>query len=143
MPRAAALRTPRDDVAAEAAEREERELQDRLDDHYREAAAGRLSARGLTIVEAELLPQIEAARARARQVAEPSVLQEIDPLRVAETWPDQPVALRRNIILALADVRLSANAKGKRVTVARFGESRWRGDGETWADWMDRGGFPL
>jgi site-specific DNA recombinase len=132
-----------DDAGVDDAEREERELQQRLDDHYREAAGGRLTARGLGIVEADLLPQIEAARARAnrmRQHAIPSRLRGIDPAELAATWTDQPPAVRRDAIMLFADLRLSANSKGKRATPWRFAESRWRGDTATWGQvWVEAG----
>lgn len=135
-----------DDAGLDAAERDERDLQQRLDDHYREAAAGRLTARGLGMVEADLLPQIEAARARVgrlRQSAAPSRLRGLDPLELAATWVDQPPAIRRDVIMLLADVRLSANSKGKRATPWRFAESRWRGESTTWGQrWTDAGELP-
>jgi len=133
-----------DDTGRAAAEREERELQLRLDEHYRESAAGRLSARGLGIVEADLLPKIEAARARARQRTLPSRLRGLDPVELADTWLEQPASVRRDAIMMCADVRLSANSKGKRATPWRFAESRWRGDALTWGQvWTQAGEAPL
>lgn len=140
------LTTQGDDAAVEAAEMEERGIQQRLDDHYREAAAGRLTARGLGMVEADLLPQIEAARARVarlRQSVAPSRLRGLDPLELAATWVDQPPAIRRDAIMLLSDVRLSANSKGRRATPWRFAESRWRGESATWGQqWMAAGDAP-
>jgi site-specific DNA recombinase len=134
---------PEDDGALEIAESEVRTLQERLDDHYAEAAAGRLSARGLGLVEADLMPRIETARARANELGRPSELRGIDPVELAENWEDQPVDLRRRVILGLADIRVSAIGRGKRPTASRLAQSRWRGDSLTWGDhWQSAGIMP-
>jgi site-specific DNA recombinase len=145
QPSAAPLfRQSDDDGAIEAAEQEARTLQTRLDEHYAESAAGRLSARGLSMVEADLLPQIEAAQKRASELSTPSVLRGIDPLALAARWVDQPVELRRNVIVALADIRVSAIGRGRRPTAWRLAESRWRGDARTWGDhWRAAGEVPV
>jgi site-specific DNA recombinase len=133
-----------DDGAIEAAEQEARTLQARLDEHYAESAAGRLSARGLSMVEADLLPQIESAQKRASSLATPSVLRGIDPIALANAWEGQPVELRRNVIAALADIRVAAVGRGKHLAVWRLAESRWRGDVRTWGEyWRQVGEVPV
>ena len=109
-------------------------LRARLQDHYDQAATGALSAAGLVAVEARLLPQIEAAERELANQRRVSDLGDVDLVEVAANWPDAPVALRRRIIAAMAEVVLSPAGKGVRFTHERLRDSRWRGDPLTWGE---------
>lgn len=131
---AAVFAAAADEGAANAARRHLDMLRDRLDEHVREATAGRLSARSLGIVERELQPQIDAAEREWQRLLTPAALQGYDPVVLADEWPDLPVGRRRAVILALAEVVLSPVGKGGRWSPWRLAESRWVGDQLTWGD---------
>ncbi len=142
LPGAEQLLAPtRDDDALAAAEKHEQALRDRLDEHYRLSGQGKLSAMGLVAVEAEVLPLLEAASARVRRLSASADFEELDGVDIAEAWPGLRVALRRNIIARIADVRLGpAGGKGVRFTRMRLGGSRWIGADRTWAEvWAEEG----
>lgn len=134
---------PADDAALAAAKREKRELQDHLDGFYEMAGKKRLSGAGLAKVEAEILPQIEAVERKIRKLSTPPVLHRLAGMDVVGGWPRLPVGTRREIILALAEVRLSPVGKGGRWSPWRLGESRWLGDQQTWGEkWRAAGAVP-
>lgn len=134
---------PSNTAAAQRAEDERKVLQARLDAHYKLAATGELTARGISLIERELLPKIEAAATAARELSAPPALEGLEPEMIADTWPDQPVAVRRGVILALAEVKLSPAGKGRKATPWRFAESRWRGAEQTWGEiWLAAGESP-
>lgn len=150
QPDAAELFAPApDDEAVRAALADEATLRARLDEHYDEAAAGGLTAAGLARVELRLLPQINAAAERARRLSRPAVLRDIDPAALAADWPDCPARIRRDVIAALADVRLRPRVAlgGSAFDRWRFAASRWRGAertwGELWASPVDQLADPL
>ncbi|RKR92869.1 DNA invertase Pin-like site-specific DNA recombinase [Micromonospora pisi] len=126
--------TQSSDAALEEARRTERELQAELDEYYDLAGARRLSPAGLAAMEARLRPQIEAAARRVRELSVPAVLRGLDPIKLADTWPDNPVYIRREVIVALAEIVLSPTGKGFRFSVQRLAQSRWRGDELTWGE---------
>jgi site-specific DNA recombinase len=134
---------PSDDVALAAAKREKRELQEHLDSFYEMAGKKKLSGAGLAKVEAEVLPQIEAAERKIRKLSTPPVLHRLAGTDVAGGWPTLPVGTRREIILALAEVRLSPVGKGGRWSPWRLAESRWLTDQVTWGEkWRAAGAVP-
>ncbi|MEV5567590.1 recombinase family protein [Streptomyces sp. NPDC052196] len=108
----------------EEAEAEATLLQAELDEFYAEAAAGRLSARGLVAVEAEMLPKIDEARNRARSLSVPSVVRELAGASVEEirtVWPSLDLSQRRLIFETLVEVRLKPQGPGRRdVPVEQF-----------------------
>jgi site-specific DNA recombinase len=123
---------------AARAKAEAKELQARLAPFYAQAAAGKLSATGLTAIEAELLPQIEAARAReaAAKVAPiPTAIRQLagQPRR---RWPDLTIYQQREAIgLTIEELRVGPVGRGKRIfDYRRMGASRWVGDELTWAE---------
>jgi hypothetical protein len=126
-----------------AAKREKRELQEHLDSFYEMAGKKKLSGAGLAKVEAEVLPQIEAAERKIRKLSTPPVLHRLLGTDVAGGWPTLPVGTRREIILALAEVRLSPVGKGGRWSPWRLAESRWLTDQATWGErWHAAGAVP-
>ncbi|GGP35395.1 MULTISPECIES: recombinase family protein [Streptomyces] len=108
----------------EAAEAKAALLQSELDAFYAEAAAGRLSARGLVAVEGEMLPKIEAARKQARSMAVPPVVRELAGATMEEiekAWRGLDLSQRRAIFEALVEVRLKPQGPGRRnVPVEQF-----------------------
>jgi site-specific DNA recombinase len=131
-----------DDVAAE--EDLAAGLQARLTPFYGLAAAGKLSAAGLAAIEAELLPQIDAAKARANAARTGAVPGPIRKLVGAprERWQELTLYQRREAIgLIIAELKVSPVGRGKRVfDPRRLGESRWAGDEVTWAQHWDAEG---
>lgn len=124
-----------DDVAE--LERQADELEARLAPFYAMAAAGKLSAGGLAAIEADLLPQIAAAKARAQAAKLGPVP---DPIRrligaPRERWADLNVYQRREALsLLIAELKVSPVGRGRRIfDPRRLGESRWAGDDLTWA----------
>lgn len=132
---------PPDDPAAVEAERTVAELQGRLDEHYREAAAGRLSARGLTAVEGAILRDIAAAERTARRIILPPALRNVDPADVIARWLGEPgaqpmpPAMKRDYARALAELVVSpATRRGPGFDRTRLRESRWTNDERTWGE---------
>lgn len=124
-----------DSRALDAAERELKDLNDHLESHYAEAAARRLSARGLATVEAQLLPDIERARAKVRRLSVPEDLDDIDPAEAVKHWPGFPPQTKRRYTLALAELVVTpAAARGPVFDPARLDGSRWVGDELTWGE---------
>lgn len=126
---------PIDSRALRQAESEQKTLDDRLKEHYAESAAGRLSARGLSEVEAQLLPDIDRARARVRRLSVPADLDDMDPAEVIQRWPDLPAQTRRRYVRVLAELVVAPAARrGPVFDVRRLDGSRWVGDTRTWGE---------
>jgi site-specific DNA recombinase len=90
------------DAAIIAARVEADQLRARLDEHARESAAGKISARSLAIVEAELAPQIAAAEERANRATRPAELDAWMNVDFGEKWAFYPVAGKRALLRRLA-----------------------------------------
>lgn len=130
-----AFRPRADSRALREAEQELSELNDHLEAHYAEAAARRLSARGLAAVEAQLLPDIDRARTRVRKLSMPAELTGLDPAQVIEQWPGLPPETKRKYTLALAEIVVEPAARrGPVFDPARLYGSRWTGDTRTWGE---------
>ncbi|WKK26542.1 recombinase family protein [Streptomyces olivoreticuli] len=109
--------------AVEEAKAEAKLLQTQLDDFYAEAGAGRLSARGLAAVEAEMLPKIEDAKKRAQSLAIPPAVKDlagasVDEIRAA--WKHLEFAQKRLIVEALVEVRLKPQGRERNKPVQTF-----------------------
>lgn len=126
---------------AEGAERLAEELEARLAPFYAQAAAGKLSATGLAAIEADLLPQIEAAEKRAQAAKVAPIPEVIQGLIGAprKRWPELTIYQRREALgLLIAELKVSPTGRGKRtLDPRRLGESRWKWDTLTWADHLD------
>lgn len=132
---------PRKDNAAIAAVRAAKEvLEDRLADAKREWKAGRISAASFGEFERDMAPQIEEADGRLRDLSTPPVLHGLDPIEIAGNWPAVPVGVRREIILAFADIRFDPIGRGRRWSPWTMGQSRWHGDELTWGEHWGRSG---
>jgi site-specific DNA recombinase len=123
---------------AAAAQAEADDLEARLEPFYVQAATGKLSAAGLAKIEAELLPQIEAAKARAaasRVVPVPAPIRQLVG-QPRQRWPELTIYQQREAIgWTIAELRIAPIGQGKRIfDHRRMGLSRWTGDTLTWAD---------
>lgn len=109
----------------------------RLAPFYAAASAGKISATGLAAIEADLLPQIEAAKARAvsAQVVVPEPIRKLVEAP-RKRWPDLTVSQQREAIgLLVAELKVGSVGRGKRVfDFHRLGESRWVNDRLRWRD---------
>jgi len=133
---AAKLFAPRsDDAAILAAIADEEALRERLADFRAEAAKpDGLSAAAVAEAERGLLPKIDAAAAKVRRLSLPPSLSHLATVDVVADWGDMSVSLRRDVVLASADVVLTPGATrgGPRFDMRRLSRSRWRNDTKTW-----------
>jgi len=127
------LAGPGDDAIA-AAKAEVKELEARFDGFYEQAALGKLSPAGLTAIEARLLPELEAAKAKSRARVDPLILSVAGP-NPAERWDVLSVAQQRHVIAGLIDpLLLGRTVPGSRFNPGRLAQSRWAGDHRTWGE---------
>lgn len=92
--------------------------------------------------EKQLLPQIDVAEAKVRQLRRPPVLRGYNQDDLARRWPDYPVGERRAVLMALAEIVLSPAGRGQRWSLWRLAESRWHGDNQTWGEIWRRASGP-
>lgn len=137
---AAVFAPPGNDSELEAAQGELDELRNRLAEFVAQATDPKvkLSAASLAAIEARLAPQIEAAEQRVRKLSTPTVLARYANVDVPARWDRLPAEVRREFVLALADVVLSPVGKAGRWSPWRLAESRWRGDDLTWGQHWER-----
>lgn len=133
-----ALQPRRDDALVDQARQRLAALRGRLDELYAEAGKpDGVSPMMLGAAERALKPQIGDAEDEVRRLSAPPVLRGIDPAALADSWADAPVAVRRAVVQALAEVVLTPVGRGGRWSMWRLAGSRWRGDQENWGDlWM-------
>jgi len=88
-------------------------LKGRLDAFYMGAAAGEVTVQALHRIEATLLPQIEAAEARARQIDIPNVVHELvaNPRAI---WQELTIVQKREVINLLMTIRINKSRRGER-----------------------------
>lgn len=127
------------DADLRAAIAAETTLRGRLEEHYREAARGDLSAGGLAAVEKLLLADIEAAARKVGRLALPSELGDLAGQtgdEIASKWPGYSARRKRDITRLLADVRLLPGTRydGPKFNHLRLAPSRWHGDSRTWGE---------
>lgn len=132
----------RDDAAARAAKAEIDALGERLAEAKRVWKAGDISAASFGEYERDLAPQIEAAQRRYQKVTTPTALQGMNPLEIADRWPDLPPGMRRTVIVGLAEVYIFPIGQGNGWTPWRLAESRWRGEELTWGQIWTQSGEP-
>ncbi|MFB6398327.1 recombinase family protein [Polymorphospora lycopeni] len=111
-------------------------LRGRLDNLHEEAGkADGPSPAMLAAAERRLLPQIEAVEAKLRAATVPAVFLEFDPAAVVAKWPEMEPRRRRDVVMAMCELRCTPARRGGRFSaIARLGGSRWRGSLSTWAD---------
>ncbi len=135
QPDAAAAFRPVDDPAIQAAEEKTTRLRERLEEHYGEAAAGNLTARGLAVVEGQILAEIKALEVASQRLVLPDALRDVDPAEVIARWPDLAATSRRAYTLALAELVVGpALRRGPGFDRRRLAGSRWVGDPLTWGE---------
>lgn len=98
-------------VTVRAAHTAAKELRDRLEGFYAEAAKGGLSPAALGRMEAALLPQIEKAERSAELITLSPVLSEVAGPGAEAKWKSRTLTQKREIIRELATVRLLPSAK--------------------------------
>lgn len=139
---AEAFRARPDDEAVHEAEQHLQELRDRLDEHYAESAAGRLSAAGLSKVEAMLQPQIDTAESKLRRLSLPPALADLADVDIAARWDRFDAATRRAIVRHLTEVVVApATGRGRLFDPTRLDGSRWTGDKLTWGERRQHAGM--
>lgn len=140
MPDAAEVFAARTDdtKARAAAEAEAKTLQDRLDAFTLEGARGNLTPARLAIIEAELTPQIEAARLRARPRPVSAAVAELTApgVDVAARWAKMSIVRRRDVVnRVIGELRVAKGRQGARsFDPVRLDNSRWMGDTMTWGE---------
>ena len=136
LPDALAVFAPkRDDSQLVAAKARLKELTGRRGELVKEAARpGGPSMALVAAAERELLPQIDEAEALVRSLRTPPVLRGYDPADLAARWFEHPVGVRRNVVLALAEIVVSPAGRGVRWSRNRLAGSRWQGEERTWGE---------
>lgn len=103
-----------------------REKRARLEAFYDEAAKGGLSPGALVRIEARLLPEIEAAEKRSARATVTPVVAEVAGPDAAERWTHLALPQKREIIVALMEVRIMPTGKGARQFNPAHIEIEWR-----------------
>ncbi|MFM9368098.1 recombinase family protein [Streptomyces sp. Da 82-17] len=100
----------------EEARAEAKLLRDELEEFYDEAAAGKLSARALSAIEAKKLPRIVEAEQRAEVLGVPKVVRKLvglDEAALTTAWGALELSQQRLIVEALLEVRLKPQGPGR------------------------------
>jgi hypothetical protein len=92
-------------------------------------------------IESELLPEIEKAEWRARNVHVPPLLRKLVGPDIEKRWESLNVAQQREVVSLVMEVRLDKTYKGARTfDPHRLAGSRWLGDTKTWGEhWAEAG----
>lgn len=132
-----------DTPAVEAAQKELDDWQDHLESYRKLARAKKITAISFAEVEQAAAPEIEKLRRKIRELETPATLAKYADLDVPAVWEDLEPAVRREFVLALADVVLGpAPRRGSGSwTVWRLADSQWHGDQLTWGDRWRRDGL--
>lgn len=111
-----------DDEEAEAAFEEARVLQARLDEFVAQAAdpVNPISAKALAQIEARLRPQIAAAERRGRAALKSPLVAEVAGVGARKKWKRLEMEQRREVVRALAHVRIDKATQGARFTPRRI-----------------------
>lgn len=113
---------PDGDEEVLAARAEADALRVRLDEHARMSAAGLITPRSFAVIEAELVPKIEAAEKRAVQAAVPAVLAELAAAAdIRAQWKATPLPAQREIVRHLFEwIKVMRRYRARRIAI------RWR-----------------
>lgn len=124
-----------DDAATAAAQREVDGLEAELSEWRTLAKARKVSPASFAEFEGDLLPRIERAREKVRQLTVPPEHADLSMTDVPARWPGFGPALKRRYARALVDLVVHPAARrGPVFDPARLGASRWTGDPLTWAE---------
>lgn len=119
----------------ERARQEAAEKRARLDEWYAAAARGEITPTGLATIERTLLAEIEDAERRAEQVDVPPLVRDLVGPNVEERWERLTIGQQREVVSLLLELRVGKTYRGARkLDPRRLGNSRWRGDSQTWAE---------
>lgn len=133
-----------DDTAASNAQDEADRLALQLAEWEAIAKRGKDSPGRVAGIMSSLEDQIEKLLTQARSARLPSAVREFldDPGQdVAARWAGASVLTRRQLVLALADIRIGRGIPGRSRDIERedrafrrLGPSRWHGDARTWSE---------
>lgn len=135
-----AMFAPRtDDAALQVARDELDALQADLREYRKLAMARKITPASFAEFEADLVPRIGAAETKVNRLQMPPALAEFADVDIVAKWPDFTPAVRREFVMAVADIVLGPALGNRKWSDARLGESRWVGDERTWAEiWATR-----
>ncbi|NJC10603.1 DNA invertase Pin-like site-specific DNA recombinase [Micromonospora profundi] len=129
------LSPERDASSRQQAEQEARRKRERLDEWYAAAARDEISPAGLATIERKLLAEIEDAESRAQHVDVPPLVRDLVGPDPEQKWERLTIGQQREVVSLLLDLRVGKTYQGARsLDPARLGNSRWRGDSQTWAE---------
>lgn len=111
---------------AARAEEQVRDLRSRLDQFYAAAAAGEISPAGLARVESRLLAEIDEVEQRSFTARVPQVLREVAGPDLDQRWPTLPIAVRREVIDLLMEIRVFRTVRGERKFRPERVQVTWR-----------------
>ncbi|QCU77945.1 hypothetical protein E7744_06930 [Citricoccus sp. SGAir0253] len=103
-----------------------RTLEQRLDGFYAQAAQGALSAPGLARVEERISREMAETRQLLRKVVTPNALTIPDPAQLADSWEQQSLLHRREIIDALMTVEILPTKPGTHTFIPESIRVTWR-----------------
>lgn len=116
-----------DDHAVRVAEQEAAELGAELQQWRELAKARKVSAASFVEIEAGLLPKLAAAESKARSLAGPPPLPELEGVDVGAQWAELSPHIRREVVRLLMTISvLPARARGARFTPERV-RIDWKG----------------
>lgn len=118
----------------EEAKREKKELEEALEDARAQWKARKISAASFADFESHVSKEIADAEKRIRKLSTPPALAGLDPLDIANRWPDLSVHVRREVLLGLADVVILPAEGRRKFNPWRLRNSRWHGEEATWGE---------
>ncbi|MFY1687291.1 recombinase family protein [Plantactinospora sp. WMMB782] len=129
------LAPPQNRGGVEQARQEADEKKAQLDEWYAAAARNEISPGGMAAIERRLLDEIKDAERRAEHVEVPPLVRDLVGPDVEQKWERLTIGQQREVVSLLLDLRVGRTYRGARtLDPARLGNSRWRGDSQTWAE---------
>ncbi|MEU8374740.1 recombinase family protein [Micromonospora sp. NPDC048894] len=129
------LAPPEDRGAVERAREEVKQKRARLTEWYAAAARDEITPTGLAAIERTLLAEIDDAEQRAEHIEVPPLVRNLVGPAVEQRWERLTIGQRREVVSLLLELRVGKTYRGARsLDPARLGNSRWRGDSQTWAE---------
>lgn len=132
-----------DDKAVQALDDEIADLERRLAEFRAEGKKPKgLSAAAVAEAEQGLIPLIDAAKAKRKELALPPTLKALAGVDVTK-WKTWNVRARRDLVLAVAHIVIAPGSRGGQQTFNawRLAGSRWTGDKRTWGEIWQAEGF--
>lgn len=123
--------------------REQQERREYLRKYIDESADAMLPPDVVSRVVSKTQARIDELEARIREMTTPPALRELADVDVVGEWWSLPVGTRREVIMHLAEVRLSPIGRGAKAwSPDRLAASRFRGDTMTWGEHWSRASKP-